>query len=81
MATEQERQPIRGLPDTVVCGFCMDCHREIHGHIGVRLVVYRGVPGVEVYLCTSTEMHALGRVELSVLPIVRLSDADSSATA
>lgn len=76
MAYDRERQPVGALINTAARGLCMDCGREFAGELGVRLVVSRGVVGVEVFICTDKEMHSLGRVEMHNLPFVRLDDVN-----
>jgi len=48
----------------------MDCGQEFTGSIALHVVVSRGVPGIEVCVINHTEMHALARVPMTLLPVV-----------
>jgi hypothetical protein len=80
MIKDDGKEPVRECIDTWVTGRCLGCDQSLTGTIGLRLVLIDGMPGVEVLVCSDGAMCILARVELEVLPIVRLNSGDTSAT-
>jgi hypothetical protein len=70
VSTHPEKQPVRHVPAALARGICMDCGQEIAGTIALHVLVHRGVPGIEVFICNNGQMHALVRVQMSLLPVV-----------
>ena len=66
----KELTPVRECSESAVTGLCMDCGQEFAGRLGLHFVVQGGVVGVEVLILSGDEMHALGRVQVGLIPTV-----------
>lgn len=67
---------LRTFPETTVTARCIDCDLEFTGVLAVRLIRPAEGPGLEILVADEkrNEAHAIGRVQLHLIPIVTLDD-------
>lgn len=71
MRHDEILEKIRVCEGTRISATCMDCGEAYVGDLGVRYIETCQGPGLEVCVCAEHMIHAIARVPVDVLPIVK----------
>jgi hypothetical protein len=71
LSEDNQREVVRIFDKTIVVGKCMDCGAIFHGYLGVRFIETPEGPGIEITVSNDNTAHALGRVQLELVPTVQ----------
>lgn len=65
---------VRTADNSVVAAYCADCGVAVAGRIAVQFIDTKEGRGVQVFVSTGVELHAVARFRCDVIPVVPFTD-------